>query len=218
MSIDPVSSATLATLNAPGSTASASSAAASSQKDEFMKLLVAQLQNQDPLNPQQGAEFVSQLAQFSALEQATTTNDKLDTLASAQTATTRADMAAMVGRTITANVSSLKLETAGTPPLKLHLDGAAKTVEVDVLDSSGNKIRTMQMGAQPGGDLTLAVGQLPAGTYTVQVKAAAAGGAAVNGEVSLRGIVQSLNFQSGNTVFNVGGVDVAPGDILSIGN
>ena len=46
-------------------------------RDEFFKMLVAQLKNQDPLNPQQGTEFASQLAQFASLEQLTRLNSAL---------------------------------------------------------------------------------------------------------------------------------------------
>lgn len=53
---------------------------ASDQKDMFMKLLVAQLKNQDPLQPQDGAQFVAQLAQFNSLEQLTGMRQSIDQL------------------------------------------------------------------------------------------------------------------------------------------
>ena len=53
-------------------------------KDEFLKLLVTQLQNQDPLNPLDNAEMIAQLAQFSALEQMNNLNESIDAMKSAQ--------------------------------------------------------------------------------------------------------------------------------------
>ena len=62
--------------NAP---ATATSSAASTQ-DRFLKLLVTQMKNQDPLNPQDGTQYMTQLAQFSSLEQLTGINSKLNQL------------------------------------------------------------------------------------------------------------------------------------------
>jgi len=56
-------------------------------KDQFLKLLVAQLQNQDPLNPMQGDAFVAQLATFSSLEQLVSINENIQKLVGAQNAT-----------------------------------------------------------------------------------------------------------------------------------
>lgn len=65
-------------------TSTGSSAASSARKsvnqEMFLQLLVAQLKNQDPLQPQEGTEFISQLAQFSSLEQLTTINQQLGEL------------------------------------------------------------------------------------------------------------------------------------------
>ena len=69
-------------------------------KDEFLKLLVAQLQNQDPLNPSDSTEFTSQLAEFSSLEQLTNLNAELKTQSLNQMTLGYAQSASMIGKEV----------------------------------------------------------------------------------------------------------------------
>ena len=67
-------------------------------KDEFLKLLTTQLQNQDPMNPLQNHEFVAQLAQFSSLEQLTSANTSLESLYLAMASMNNASMTQLLGQ------------------------------------------------------------------------------------------------------------------------
>lgn len=212
----------LSSTSATSGGAATSSDNVSSQKDEFLKLLVAQLAHQDPLNPQDSSAFVSQLAQFSALEQSAKTNDQLSSLAAAVGSQNRAGMATLVGKTVVARASSVSVGASGTPPAcSVHVDGAAKSVEVKLVDASGKAVRTATLGATAAGDVAVnwgAGGALPAGKYTVEIKAVAADGSAVNASAQIKGVIQSLGFTASGTTFNVNGADVSPSDIVSIQN
>jgi flagellar basal-body rod modification protein FlgD len=74
-------------------------------KDDFMKLLVTQLQNQDPFKPMENAEFVAQLAQFSTLEQTQNMSDGLNTLAALQQESMQlqslAEASTLIGKEVT---------------------------------------------------------------------------------------------------------------------
>jgi flagellar basal-body rod modification protein FlgD len=83
MQIDAIHTASAAATDTTTSTQSANSVS----KDAFLQLLVAQLKNQDPLNPTDGTQFLSQLAQFSQLEQLMGIKDELTTLVTNQTGT-----------------------------------------------------------------------------------------------------------------------------------
>jgi len=72
---------------APASTAQTTTARKGEDRDTFLKLLVAQLKNQDPLSPQDGAQFVAQLAQFSSLDQLVSINQMLGDLLNKDQAT-----------------------------------------------------------------------------------------------------------------------------------
>ncbi len=67
-------------------------------KDDFLQLLVAQLQNQDPLKPMESTEFTAQLAQFSSLEQLYNVNENLDDLGSNQLAMNNTQTISMIGK------------------------------------------------------------------------------------------------------------------------
>ena len=71
-------------------------------KDDFLKILVAQLQAQDPLAPMEGQEFASQLAQFSSLEQLTNVNDNLEISQAFDLALSNSSALALIGKTVDA--------------------------------------------------------------------------------------------------------------------
>src|SRR5512143_1369392 len=109
MAVDSISAAT-------GTSASSTIAAASKAmgKDAFLKLLITQLQHQDPLNPADSTEFTSQLAQFSSLEQLSNVNDNLTTLKLYQASINNAQAVSFIGKDIVAKGKTLQV-TSGQP-------------------------------------------------------------------------------------------------------
>ncbi len=95
MAVDPVGT----TLPTPrNENAAATSSATDVDYNTFLKLLIAQMKNQDPLNPAESTEYVAQLATFSQVEQTIQMNDKLDNMISSLTLT---QSEAVIGRTVT---------------------------------------------------------------------------------------------------------------------
>jgi flagellar basal-body rod modification protein FlgD len=186
-------------------------------KDEFLTLFMAQLQNQDPLSPQDGAEFVAQLAQFSSLEQLAQLNDRLASLEAGQAASSRASLTDLVGRTVEAHADTLSLSQSGTPPLSVHLDGPAEKVTVSIFDANGTEVRKLELGATPSGDTALDLGSpLPPGQYRVEVKATAPGGGELSAFAKLKGILDALDFSGGTARFRMGGALLAPSEVLAV--
>ncbi len=148
-------------------------------KDSFLKLLTTQMANQDPLSPSEPTEFISQLAQFTSLEQLVNVNEGLNMLAVTQTAATSAQMVSYVGKEVTFASDSLYLAEQGQEQtLSYELDAAADKVDVQVLNEAGDVVRTMKVGAQSMGDQRVEFdgrdddgNPLPAGMYTLQISA-----------------------------------------------
>jgi len=110
-------------LTSPASTSSTSTASAVANavtdnglgENAFLKILMAQIQNQDPLQPMDDTTFVTQLAQFSALEQQVSTNQLLQNAATAQQAQLNTQDAALVGQTVTVSGATTTLAGTGVP-------------------------------------------------------------------------------------------------------
>jgi flagellar basal-body rod modification protein FlgD len=191
-------------------------------QQEFLTLLVAQLEHQNPLDPQDGAAFVAQLAQFASLEQAAETNQRLTALQAGQESAARASLTALVGHEVSAQVSELTIGDGAPPPLNVHLEAGAASVKVELLDAQGNVVRTVELGAHARGDVPVdwgAAGPPPAGTYQLRVTATAADGSAVGAEARIIGRIDSVEFVdggSGAVVFHIGSAMVAPADIQSV--
>lgn len=193
--------------------------------DSFMKLLIAQIQHQDPLKPMDDTAFVSQLAQFSALEQQLTTNKMLNALALGQRGIANTADVGLVGKTVTVKGSAVTLAGNGFgTPVHFSLGGAAQKLTVTIKDASGNAVRTMQVGAHAAGAVNVSWDgnndggtQQPAGTYNVSVAATDAGGSPVSVSQTTQGIVQSLTFDQGYAALLLNNGVIAPAsDLISV--
>jgi flagellar basal-body rod modification protein FlgD len=194
-------------------------------KDAFMKLLVAQISHQDPLKPMDDTAFVSQLAQFSALEQALGTNSRLDTLSQQEAGVANSQTAALVGKSVTVRGSNVTTDGSGlAQPIGFTLNGAASQVTVTITDSSGKTVRTMQTGAHAAGLVNTAwdgrdgngLLQTP-GTYTVSVSAKDSSGTTVGVTQQTTGTLKAVSFDSGYTKLILdNGVEAPASDLLRV--
>ncbi len=170
-----------AAMNGSTSTTAAAADSVSETEDRFMKLLVAQMKNQDPLNPLDNAQVTSQLAQLSTVTGINKLNTTLEAFQASQQANQSFQAANMIGHGVFVAGSGLTLSSSKAI-LGAELAGAADTVKVTVLDSAGKTVNTMNLGAQKAGILSLAWdGKTDSGTtaadgnYTFAVAATSAG-------------------------------------------
>lgn len=164
------------------STTSTGSSSASSQLNEqdFLKLMTQQLQNQDPLHPVDNAEFFSQMAQLSTVSGIDQLNTSFSNLSSQLTASQSLQGASLIGHSVLVSGSTGNLDSNG-------LSGAVEVpssgqVVVQVHDSSGAVVRTLDLGTQSAGvanftwDGTSSTGeQMPQGQYTVSASLVSGG-------------------------------------------
>lgn len=146
-----VSSSLLTTMN-PNATASQSSTAAA--QDQFMKLLVTQMQNQDPLNPMDNAQVTSQLAQLSTVSGIEKMNATLQAMMSSYQASQSYQAASMIGHGVMVNGSTMNLSN-GSALFGASLAANADNVNITVVDSSGQTVYSYDAGAQQAGLLPL---------------------------------------------------------------
>ena len=112
-------------------------------QEQFLTLLVAQLQNQDPLNPADATEFTAQLAQYSQLEQLFNLNDAMDNLATAQTNSQKVAALSLMGKEVVVEDSEFSFD--GTPTqLGYAVDGPASEITLQIKNSAGAIVATIQ--------------------------------------------------------------------------
>jgi len=130
---------------APAGTGATSSVAAKDimGKEDFLTLLVAQLKNQDPLNPDDPTEFTAQLAQFSSLEQLYNLNDSMQALAVAQGNSQKLSTLGLIGQSVSYNGSAFTFD--GKPvEVGYQLDGTAASVTLSIQNEKGQTVSTLQ--------------------------------------------------------------------------
>ena len=214
MTIAPTSSITGTT------TTPTTSGALTGSKDEFLKLFMAQLEHQDPLNPQDGAGMVAQLAQFSSVEQATQTNQHLADLTSQQASEASASMSSLVGRDCSAATGSFQLDHGSVPPIQLTSSSAMNSASVVISDASGKEIQRIAIPAgatstQVSWDGKTANGTAAApGTYNLSIDAGKTAGSITS---QWHGRIDAVELGNGTTQLRMGGLLLAPGAIQTIG-
>ncbi len=171
--------------------------------NSFLLLFTTQLKNQDPTNPMESYELASQLAQFSTVEKLTQLNQNVELQQSQLASINSAQMVNMIGREIVGSESKVQLLNGESSKASYTLDAGAQ-VTVTIRDSSGQTVRTLDLGSLDAGRYDLqwdgrndAGEMMGDGTYEFSVQATGASGNEVQVTTSVSGKVYSFRMVEG---------------------
>jgi flagellar basal-body rod modification protein FlgD len=192
-------------------------------KDAFVRLLLTQLQSQDPTEPQKNEAFIAQLAQFTTVELMEKQTGHLESLLVAQAAGNQTAVSGLVGKDVAFSADTITTKTAGeTRDLSVQLPSNANNVLVSVLDKDGKILRTVQIGPRAAGksDFTFdgldsSGNPLPPGTYTLKL-VADQNKTPVQGSILQNGSVTGVSFAEGVAQLIVNGQRISLPDVLEI--
>lgn len=135
--------------------ASSASGSVDDAQSNFMKLLVAQMQNQDPMNPMDNAQMTSQMAQLNMVSGINQLNTTLSSALSSFQATQTMQASSLIGREVLVPSSTLQL-SSGQAKMGVDLAQSVDSLKLTVLDSAGQTLRSIDLGAKPAGLTQLA--------------------------------------------------------------
>ena len=147
-------------------------------KNEFLNLLVAQLNNQNPLEPQGNGEFIAQLAQFSQVEGIEKLNTSMSSLLSGYQSSQALQASSLVGRKVIVPTDKAVVDTSESFKASLVLPATSSNVYVNVYDKAGTAVSRINLGEQAAGNVSFiwdgkdASGNLlPPGNYKFEAQA-----------------------------------------------
>ena len=211
-------------------TAAASTTAAAAMKksmgmnkDDFMKLFIAQLQYQDPLAPQDPTAMLNQLSQLSLVEQSYNSNTALDKLLAAQNNNVSISAVSFIGKDITANGNAISLNGASGATLKFNHTVATDSTLISIKDANGNLVRTVTTAALKNGDSNYTWDGrdnsgtlLPAGSYSFSATGTTAGGTSTIASPYTSGRVDGVSMVSGTPMLTIGSTSIALTDVIGV--
>jgi flagellar basal-body rod modification protein FlgD len=179
-------------------------------KDDFLKLLMVELKNQDPTAPMDTEKILTQTSQLATLESSTNTNKSLTTLATALTASSQYAGISAIGKIADTGSNAITLADGKTADFEMYFPSAATTGKVNIIDVNGKILKTMPIEATDAGvakyswDGTDNTGtKLKAGTYYAESAYTQTDGTAATTRVGVYPI-QSIKFDSGVTYAKLG--------------
>lgn len=219
MQIDGSRGASGATLGAPD----VQSTQSDMGPDAFMRLLVTQIRNQDPMEPMDTSQMMQQMTQLTEVERLVAIDGRLQSMQLGLAGIANSGAADMVGRTVSASTGNVVLGEIGSANGAFDLQGRSASTRVEIRDGQGAVVRTLDLGPQgPGvrpftwdGEDDLGT-RAPPGRYSISVTALDSEGASVEARTEIRGVVRAVRYDGGFPILDVNGVDVIMGDVRSI--
>lgn len=192
-------------------------------KDDFLRLLMAQLGNQDPTSPQDTEQFMNQLTQFSSLEQLQNANARLETLLVSATSQSQLAATNMIGKEVLLRTDQLEHTAGQADRLGVQVAPGATDAKVVIKDKNGTVLRTLPVSnpGTGGADLTWdGLDQdgnpVPSGTYTITATATDISGTSVSAEVHRRGHVDGISYANGFAELLIGDLRVKMSDVVEV--
>jgi flagellar basal-body rod modification protein FlgD len=192
------------------------------EKEGFLKLLIAQLGNQDPMKPQDSDKYITQFTEFSNLEQLMNLNKGVDQLSIGQLSNNTQEAIRFVGRDIVAKGDALHWDEAGIAPVRYSIQDDAESVSANIYDANGEVVRTMKLEGKAGlhqfqwDGLNDAGRELAPGEYTVSVTATDLEENEVPVDTFVRGHVDGIRFDNGYPELLVDGRRLRMSDITEV--
>jgi flagellar basal-body rod modification protein FlgD len=192
-------------------------------KDEFIKLLVAQMTHQDPLAPMDGQQMAAQLAQFSSVEQLINISGKFDAQSAASNAllgvVNNSSAIDLIGKTVTILDDQVLAGQGGTESVDIDVPEGGRG-RMQILDANGAVIREIELGALPVGQRTLAMDEalrgLPSGPYRVAVDVTHADGSTTELQTRLTVNVDGVRMSAAGAYITSGSMSYPIGLVDSV--
>ncbi|MYM68520.1 flagellar hook assembly protein FlgD [Pseudoduganella sp. FT55W] len=219
-----------ATNNAVDTTTTKTTDSVQADQDKFMKLLVTQLQNQDPLNPMDNAAMTSQLAQLSTVTGINKVNATLESLRTDIASTQSSTAISLIGKGILVEGKGIELnsstdedgKTTSSSVFGIDLPNDAQSVSIEIKDSAGKTVRTMSMTNAEAGTYPItwdgttdAKTTAKAGSYTFTVSATNAGSKVTATPLQLAAVA-SVSTGSGGVKLNTSLGHFAMSDVKEV--
>ena len=192
-------------------------------KDAFFKMLIAQLQNQDPLNPMEGTEFTAQLAQFSSLEQLSNINQNLDTISSSQTISNNSQLLQLIGKDVQYNGDLINVKEGKGEDLQFELFADASEINIDIFDEKGNFIKTIGSKLLEAGKHNIPWDgkdfngkNVQDGTYKMDISALNEAGGPVEARSLNSGTVKGVNYEEENSYLLLNDKKIRLSDVIEV--
>ncbi|MCH1923250.1 LfgD [Shewanella sp. C32] len=163
----------------------------------FLELLVAQISHQNPLDPSDGTEYVTQLAQFSSLESLQGIRENTAANQSSLDVMKVLETTQLVGREVSVPASSVVLEQDGDISGSVNLSAAAESVTAQLYDADGDLVAEQKLPYSGVGTLSFKFADQDAGQYSVRVQATQANGLSTGLTAWLNGAVERVSVGTG---------------------
>ncbi|MEK7317411.1 MAG: flagellar hook assembly protein FlgD [Candidatus Eisenbacteria bacterium] len=190
-------------------------------RDAFLRLLVTQLKNQDPLSPLQPHEFAAQLAQFTSVEQLEQVNAGLKSINDGSALATLVGKttfgATLIGKHVVAAGDRVIVPTSGSVSVRVEVGSGGGAATLRIMDDSGREIARRDLGTLGAGRQKITLPpDVPPGTWHYAIDVAGADGAKIPVQTYAAGNVSGVFFRNGQIVLGLGGVEVSLDDVTEI--
>lgn len=191
-------------------------------REAFLTMLVAQLRNQDPLNPMEGTDFTAQLAQFSSLEQQFTMNKSLEAILDALGTKTQENLIDFIGKEVMGESNSISISNGNTTTGYYTIDDSAD-VSIAIYDRKGSLMQNIYAGQKGAGTheinwdgKNLEGSPVADGAYTFEILALSEIGGYVKAKTAVEGKVTGVTYEHDIPYLQIGERLLDPSTITRI--